>query len=66
VKIDRRFLAYASFLLVGFLVYKTIEAEQWVITAITVIVYISFIFGVDKFVVDLKNKKVEMQDADKN
>jgi hypothetical protein len=65
LKINRKHLSYASLFFVAFFSYKALEAEQWLLTGAVILVYFSFIFGVDKFVVDWKNKKVEIQDADK-
>lgn len=65
MKINRRFLAYASLFIVSGFSYKLLEAEQWLLAGLVILVYLAFIFGVDRFVVDLKNKKVEIDDRDK-
>jgi hypothetical protein len=65
VKINRKHLSYASLFFVAFFSYKALEAEQWLLSSGVLALYLSFIFGVDKFVLDWKNKKVEIDDSDK-
>jgi hypothetical protein len=65
MKIDRRSLTYISSIMVAFIVYKAVMVEQWVVASVVASVYLAFAFGVDKFVIDLKNKRVQIDDTDK-
>jgi hypothetical protein len=48
------------------LCYALFQAAQYVFLAITGIVYLAFVFGIDKFKIDLKNKKVELEDENRD
>lgn len=65
MKIDRRTLTYVSSIMVAFIIYKAVLANQWVVSCVVAALYLAFAFGADKFVLDLKNKKVEIDDTDK-
>lgn len=64
--IDRKILSYFSLILVAGIVYALIVEKQFVIVSIIVTIYLGLIFGIDKFKIDLKNKKVELQDESKD
>jgi energy-coupling factor transporter transmembrane protein EcfT len=64
--IDRKILGYFSMVFVFALCYALFLAEQYVFLAIIGIVYLAFVFGIDKFKIDLKNKKVELEDENRD
>lgn len=64
MKIDRRSLTYLGTLFVAFMLYKAISAEQWAIAGVVLLAYLAFAFGVDKFIIDFRSKKVEFNDSD--
>ena len=64
MKIDRKILGYVSSIMVAYLLVEGVRNNQWIFSGIVALVYLAFVFGVDKFVIDLKNKKVEIDDAD--
>lgn len=66
MKIDRRALGYLSVVIVAAVCFAAIRAEQWVLTGLIVILWLAFVFGIDKIVLDLKNKKVEVDNADED
>lgn len=43
--------------------YALIVEKQFVILSIVSVIYLGLIFGIDKFKIDLKNKKVELADT---
>ena len=65
MKINRKVLTYAATFLVAYLIYVTTQAAQWVLAGCITALYLAFAFGVDKFIIDIKNKKVEIDDSDK-
>jgi hypothetical protein len=64
--IDRKILGYFSMVFVFALCYALFQAAQYVFLAIIGIVYLAFVFGIDKFKIDLKNKKVELEDENRD
>lgn len=64
--IDRKLLGYFTIPLVLLIIGYLIYAKQYIIVSIFSAVYIGLIFGVDKFKIDLKNKKIEIQDEHKD
>lgn len=65
MKINRAILSYLSVPIVGFIVVEAVKKEQWAIATIIATVYLAFAFGIDKFIIDWKNKKVEINDTNK-
>ena len=64
--IDRKILGYFSTIFMLGLAYALVIEKQFVILSIVSIVYLGLIFGVDKFKIDFKNKKVELKDENKD
>ena len=64
--IDRRILGYFSLIFMVAFCYALIVEKQFVIVSIIVTIYLGLIFGIDKFKIDLKNKKVELEDENKS
>lgn len=64
--IDRRVLAYLSIPLVFYIIYFLVNAKEWVIVSILTVIYLGFVFGIDRVKFDLKNKKIEFRDDDKS
>lgn len=64
--IDRKILGYFSLIFMVAFCYALIIEKQFVIVSIIVTIYLGLIFGIDKFKIDLKNKKVELQDESKD
>ena len=64
--IDRKILGYFSIIFMLGFCYALIVEKQFVILAIVTVIYLGLIFGIDKFKIDLKNKKVELEDEDRN
>ena len=60
--IDRKILGYFSIIFMLGLGYALVIEKQFVILSIVSVVYLGLIFGIDKFKIDLKNKKVELED----
>jgi hypothetical protein len=64
--IDKKILGYFSMIFMFGLGYALIVEKQFVILAILSIIYLGLIFGIDKFRIDLKNKKVELEDENRD
>jgi hypothetical protein len=64
--IDRRILGYFSLIFMVAFCYALIVEKQFIIVSIIVTIYLGLIFGIDKFKIDLKNKKVELKDENKS
>ena len=64
--IDRKILGYFSTVFMLGLAYALIVEKQFIILSIVSVVYLGLIFGIDKFKIDFKNKKVELQDENRD
>jgi hypothetical protein len=64
--IDRKILGYLSFIFVVALCYALLLEKQFFILSIVSVVYLGLIFGIDKFKIDFKNKKVELEDENRD
>jgi hypothetical protein len=64
--IDRKILGYFSTIFMLGLAYALVIEKQFVILSIVSIVYLGLIFGIDKFKIDFKNKKVELKDENQD
>lgn len=64
--IDRKVLGYFSTVFMLGLAYALIVEKQFIILSIVSVVYLGLIFGIDKFKIDFKNKKVELKDESKD
>ena len=64
--IDRKILGYFSIIFMLGLGYALIIEKQFVILSIVSVVYLGLIFGIDKFKIDFKNKKVELEDENRD
>lgn len=64
--IDRKILGYFSAIFMLGLNYALIVEKQFVILSVVSVIYLGLIFGIDKFKIDLKNKKVELEDENRN
>jgi hypothetical protein len=64
--IDRRILTYFSMIFVTALCYALIQAEKEILSGLIGLAYLVFAFGIDKFKLDLKNKKIEIEDEHKD
>jgi hypothetical protein len=64
--IDRKILGYFSTVFMLGLAYALIVEKQFIILSIVSVVYLGLIFGIDKFKIDFKNKKVELKDESKD
>lgn len=64
--IDRKVLGYFSAIFMLALNYALIVEKQFVIMAILDVIFLGLIFGIDKFKIDLKNKKVELEDENRD
>lgn len=63
--IDRKVLGYFSFIFMIMFCYTLVQEKQFLIVSIIVIIYLGLIFGIDRFKIDFKNKKVELEDEHK-
>lgn len=64
--IDRKILGYFSMIFVTALCYALIVKDQFILACLTGIAYLVFAFGIDRFKLDLKNSKIEIQDEHKD
>lgn len=64
--IDKKILGYFSMILMLGFGYALVVEKQFIILSIVSVVYLGLIFGIDKFKIDLKNKKVELEDDNKS
>lgn len=64
--IDRKILGYFSIVFMLGLGYALVVEKQFVILSVVSVVYLGLIFGIDKFKLDLKNKKVELEDENRD
>lgn len=64
--IDRKIIGYFSMIFVTALCYALFVEDQAVLAGLIGLAYLVFAFGVDKFKLDLKNKKIEIQDEYKD
>jgi len=64
--IDRKILGYFSMIFVSALCYALIVEDQFILSGLIGLAYLVFSFGIDKFKVDFKNKKIEVQDEHKD
>lgn len=64
--IDRKALGYFSMIFVTALCYALINNDQFILAGLIGLSYLVFSFGIDKFKLDLKNKKIEINDEHKD
>lgn len=64
--IDRKILGYFSIIFMLGLGYALVVEKQFITLSVISIVYLGLIFGIDKFKIDLKNKKVELEDENRD
>ena len=64
--IDRKILGYFSIIFMLGFGYALVVEKQFIILAIVSVVYLGLIFGIDKFKIDFKNKKVELEDENRD
>lgn len=64
--IDRKVLGYFSMIFVTALCYALIVNDQFILAGLIGLSYLVFSFGIDKFKLDLKNKKIEINDEHKD
>lgn len=64
--IDRKILGYFSIIFMLGFGYALVVEKQFIMLSIVSIVYLGLIFGIDKFKIDFKNKKVELKDENKH
>lgn len=64
--IDKKILGYFSMIFMLGFGYALVVEKQFIILSIVSVVYLGLIFGIDKFKIDLKNKKVELEDDNKS
>lgn len=64
--IDRKILGYFSMVFILVLCAALFKSEQPILAGIIGLVYLVFVFGIDKFKIDFKNKKIELEDKDES
>lgn len=64
--IDRKILGYFSIVFMLGLGYALVVEKQFIILSVVSVIYLGLIFGIDKFKIDFKNKKVELEDENRN
>jgi hypothetical protein len=64
--IDRKIIGYFSMIFVATLCYALFVENEPIVSALVGLIYLVFALGVDKFKIDLKNKKIEIEDEHKN
>lgn len=62
----KEYLLIVTPFLVLALAYGLFQKEQEIAAAVVVVIYLALIFGFDKFKIDLKNKKIELEDESKD
>ena len=60
--IDKKILGYFSMVFMAGLSYALIVEKQFITLAVIAVIFLGLIFGIDKFKVDFKNKKIELED----
>jgi hypothetical protein len=64
--IDRKILGYFSIIFMLGFGYALVVEKQFVILSLVSVVYLGLIFGIDKFKIDFKNKKIELEDENRD
>jgi hypothetical protein len=64
--IDRKILGYFSIIFMLGLGYALVVEKQFITLSVISIIYLGLIFGIDRFEIDFKNKKIKLKDENRN